>query len=166
MNKVNFMTPFYFFHCYQNLSCPKAELESMWTPSCSQSVQSSKFAFQQDFILVCSVIVFESLPSKVEHDTVFKMSSWVYSTAYISCLCPLCRAFMWMTKSSPAGPTVDSTLPRSFQSTKMVGINNLESVAFVHVLHEAEYLLPRQADWGSDRMKISVQLKVAWFRAR
>lgn len=33
-----------------------------------------------------------------------------------------------MTKSSPAGQTVDFTLPRSFQSIKMVGINNLDSV--------------------------------------
>lgn len=31
-----------------------------------------------------------------------------------------------MTKSSPAGQIVDSTLPRSFQSIKMVGINNLD----------------------------------------
>lgn len=33
-----------------------------------------------------------------------------------------------MTKSSPAGPTVDSTRPRSFQSIKMVGIDDLELI--------------------------------------
>lgn len=49
----------------------------------------------------------------------------VTACSQIKCLCPSSRTFMWMTRSLPAGPTAVSTPLRSFQSIKMVGINNL-----------------------------------------